>query len=544
VTPGRLAADVLVGARLAAALPGFLRAPFDLGEARAALRRRLDRRGADFLHLVRGAVYARPRSPYAALLRHAGCEYGDLARLVSADGVEVALSGLLAAGVYLTVDEFKGHRPAWRGGRAIAVDPGRLRNPLARCDLPIHSGGSRSGAGRLVGWSLEFVRERAVDLCVAAGAREVFARRHAVWGVPGSGALAHLLDTSAYGAPPVRWFSPVDPASPAVAARYRWSVRLVRSVGRLAGVRLPAPEHVPPDDPSRAVRWLQATLQDGATPHLFGYTSALTRVAEAARAAGIDLTGAELAMGGEPVTAARAGMVHASGARLLPRYAAVEAGLIGDACLAPAGSDDVHLCHDLVAVTQPGAAGARMACPPDALLVSSLRPTAPLVLLNVSMGDAAVLDRRGCGCPLERLGWTTHLHSIRSFEKLTGEGMTFLDADVIRILEEVLPARIGGRPGDYQLVEDEGPGGRARVRLLVHPDVGTVDPARVREAFLGAVGSASPLARLMEQVWRDAASVTVERRVPQRTASGKILHLHRAAPAVEAAPGSPADPAP
>lgn len=55
----------------------------------------------------------------------------------------------------------------------------------------------------------------------------------------------------------------------------------------------------------------------------------------------------------------------------------------------------------------------------------------------------------------ERLGWTLHLHGIRSVEKLTAAGMTFLDSDVIRVLEEVLPGRFGGGPTHYQLVEEE-----------------------------------------------------------------------------------------
>ncbi len=71
------------------------------------------------------------------------------------------------------------------------------------------------------------------------------------------------------------------------------------------------------------------------------------------------------------------------------------------------------------------------------------------------MGDQAVVSERACGCPYQQLGWTTHLHGIRSFEKLTAAGMTFLDTDVIRVLEEVLPGRFGGIPSDYQLVEEE-----------------------------------------------------------------------------------------
>jgi hypothetical protein len=68
------------------------------------------------------------------------------------------------------------------------------------------------------------------------------------------------------------------------------------------------------------------------------------------------------------------------------------------------------------------------------LLVTSVRPTAPMILLNVSLGDQAVMGERECSCPMQSAGWTTHLHTIRSFEKLTVAGMAFLDRDVVRIL--------------------------------------------------------------------------------------------------------------
>ena len=44
-------------------------------------------------------------------------------------------------------------------------------------------------------------------------------------------------------------------------------------------------------------------------------------------------------------------------------------------------------------------------------------------------------------------------------------------AEVQRVLDEALPARFGGSTVDYQLVENEGPGGTARLRLVVHPSV-------------------------------------------------------------------------
>jgi hypothetical protein len=99
---------------------------------------------------------------------------------------------------------------------------------------------------------------------------------------------------------------------------------------------------------------------------------------------------------------------------------------------------------------------------------------------------------------------------------------------VIRILEDVLPARFGGVPTDYQLMEDEDPSGRPQIRLVVHPRVGPVDPATIVDSFLGALGGGSGVERVMELLWRDARLLLVERRPPYTTATGKILHLHQA----------------
>jgi hypothetical protein len=186
----------------------------------------------------------------------------------------------------------------------------------------------------------------------------------------------------------------------------------------------------------------------------------------------------------------------------------------------------MHALTDMHALVQPGPSGRASHFPATALLLTSLRPTTPFLLLNVSMGDQAELTRRTCGCPLERLGWTTHLQTVRSFEKLTAGGMTFFDTDVIRVLEKGLPARFGGRPTDYQLVEETA-AGQPRLRLLVHPSVGPLDENEVADIFLALIGGGSGSKRVKELQWRQAGVLQVERRPPMATASGKSLHLHQ-----------------
>jgi hypothetical protein len=267
------------------------------------------------------------------------------------------------------------------------------------------------------------------------------------------------------------------------------------------------------------------TLRGGAVPHLWAFPSSAVRLCRAAASAGIDLAGAELTVTGEPVTSARLAAIGASGAHALPDYGSADSGgFIAYGCLAPEAPDDVHVMDDLNALIQ--ADGRLAAMPAGTLLVTSLRASAPFVLLNVSLGDGASLVDRRCGCPLEALGWPRHLHTIRSHEKLTAGGAAFLDSDVVRILEEALPRRFGGGPTDYQLLEEEGEGGRPRLRLLVHPAVGPVDGEAVMDAFLQAIGAESGMLRVMALQWRDGGLLGVERRPPLTTGSGKILHLH------------------
>ena len=89
--PLSLSKDLSVGTRLAAKLPFFLKNPITLKDARTAVKDRLERREESFLAIARKGIYQSPESPYLKLLKLAGCEYGDLEKLVNKDGVEGAV---------------------------------------------------------------------------------------------------------------------------------------------------------------------------------------------------------------------------------------------------------------------------------------------------------------------------------------------------------------------------------------------------------------------------------------------------------------------
>jgi len=510
--------DDLIGvAALVARLPGYLRHPLGVDEARAIVRQRFEHRDADFLDLVRRTIFGNPASPYAALLRSAGCEFGDLQRLVQIDGVEPALVTLYRRGVFLSVDEFKGRRPIIRGSSIISIEPRLLRNPLAGRHYWAASSGSR-GTPTSVPRDLRSQRDRAVNICLTLEARGGTRWHKAVWTMSG---LGPLLWYSVGGRPVVRWFSTVDPAD-RQHWRFRWRARAVRGAGRLVGIRLPRLEYVGLEAPHAIVRWMAETLRNGEVPHLWLSPSSAVRLCRAAQETGLEITGARFTVTGEPVTAARLAVIRGAGGDAVPDYGSAEAGgSVAYGCLAPDAPDDVHVFHDLHAVIQTEDAP----LPAGTLLISSLRSTAPFVLFNVSMGDRAVATTRTCGCPLEELGWRTHLHTIRSYEKLTAGGVTFMDTDVIKILEDILPRRFGGGPIDYQLLEEEADDAQPRLRLLVHPSVGPVDANAVCQAFLAALGQTSTIGSAMALHWRDGRFLSVERAVPRWTPSGKVLHL-------------------
>jgi hypothetical protein len=520
------AEDLHRGAGLLAGLPRFLRRPFGLDEARAILAARLARREANLLALVARALDPALGSPYRELFRHAGCELGDVRLLVAEEGVEGALRKLFRAGIYLSVDEYKGRQPAIRGGVTIDVRPERLRNPGGPAQLAPESSGSR-GPRTEIGVRLAFVRDHAVNTHLTLDAHGGRRWRHANWGIPGAASTINVLEFCAGGTPPARWFVSVDPASPSISRRYRAGAAALRVVSALSGVRVPAMEHAPLDEPLPIVRWMSETLRRGELPHLWSYASSAVRVCQAAAAAGISIAGARFTCGGEPLTERRRAVIEAAGAVALPRYGSTETDIVGYACGAPEAPDDQHLLQDRHAVVQPGADGQAAGLPPKTLLFTPLLDTFPLLLVNASLGDQAELVRRRCGCPLEALGWPTHLQAIRSFEKLTVAGMMFLDSDVLSVLEEFLPARFGGGATSYQLVEEESDADALpRLRLLVDPAVGPVDEGGVAAAFLEALARGSDTQRVMAAQWRESGALRVSRETPLRTASGKILHLH------------------
>jgi hypothetical protein len=325
---------------------------------------------------------------------------------------------------------------------------------------------------------------------------------------------------------PKRWFSPMGWRDSEYWLKYGIATLYMIACMRLSGLRVPLPEVVKPDAAVVISRWIDETLESHGRCLIYTTPSRALRICLAAEQAGLDLTGTTITVGGEPMTPAKMQTIRRVGVHCAPGYTMLESGQIGFACAHSIDPSEVHLFNDAVAlITHPYRLEKQEITVP-AFVLTSLLDTAPKVLLNVQSDDFGIVEERHCGCDLETNGYTTHLREIHSYSKLVGEGATLVGNDMQRVLEEVLPARFGGSPLDYQLVEQEDGRGLTRLYLVISPRVDIPDEEHVIQVVLQTLRETSPMADAARSVWQNAGTLQVKRREPMLTPGGKLLPLH------------------
>jgi len=517
--------------RFVVGLPGYLRRPaVTLDEALAALRRGLAARDAHFLQIVRRAVYDNPRSPYREMLRLAGCEIGDIESSVRDHGLEPTLERLRAAGVYVTFEEYKGRKPIVRSGQTLEADEHAFDNPLTSKVYEGRTGGS-TGVGTRVETDLDNLFSQAPHLMVGRHVHGLLGLPMAVWHgeLPDPTGVGIFLRAVAYRGHPVRWFTPMTRDQYRPPLRFRAATGYVVWMSRLCGVPCPPPEPLPLDRAAVLARWAADAVREHGGCEVVSTISLALRVCLAAEEAGIDLTGASFFGGGEPFTPAKNEVFRRVGARYVAMYISEDTGPMGMPCAHPLEENDQHLLEDNVALIQSPREVLGSGVDVNAFYFTSLRPTASKVLLNMESDDYGIVETRDCGCPFEALGYRRHLRQIRSFGKLTGEGVTLVGSEMIRILEEVLPQRFGGSPQDFQLLEEEGEHGLTKLVILVHPRLEIASERDVVDAVLAAVDRGSDAGGVASTFWRQADTFRVRRQAPIWTERGKLIPIRVAA---------------
>ena len=104
---------------------------------------------------------------------------------------------------------------------------------------------------------------------------------------------------------------------------------------------------------------------------------------------------------------------------------------------------------------------------------------------------------------------------------------------MVRILEEVLPARLGGTPMDYQLHEEEDASGLTRMSLVISTRIEVSDEASVIALVQQALAESSMSADSAQAIWKQAGTWRVKRMEPVATGRGKLMPLHRVRPSAE-----------
>ena len=513
--------------RLGIGLRGFLKEPITLEQARSIIKDRLANRERNLLTIVRRAIYENKRSPYLKLLKLAGCEYGDFERMVHADGIEFALRNLREEGVYLSLEEFKGRRETVRGGKVFDFREGDFDNPWLLRQLELSSSGSR-GVGTRTYFDLDNIAlGYSVYLICLLDAYDALTAPMILWLaiLPGFGQRV-VLDHAKVDKPVTKWFSPVAESSFKPSLKNTASAKYITYMGRLWGANLPEPEFVPLEEAWRVAQYIAGVIKRRGQCYVHTQVNNAVRICQAAKERGMDITGAKFALSSEPLTTLKRREIESSGANACSRYVSIESGIIGIGCFHAAEPDDLHFFKDSLAMIQHQREVHHAGVSVDAFLFTSLLLSAPKVMLNVELGDYGIVESRSCGCYWDELGLTDHIYNIRSYDKLTSQGQTFFGSDLIRIIEEVLPARFGGTSIDYQMVEEEDEDGHTRMSVIVSPEVGIVDEDELIRSVLSELSKGKDYLRLMADVWSQSKTLRVKRMRPITTAGGKLLPLH------------------
>lgn len=522
----RMAAGTLV---LIKGLREFFRETITLEQATEEIKIALDSREERFLELIRAEVYNRKSSPYLKLFHMAGCDFADLQAHVRQHGLEKTLERLASEGVFLTSDEFKGKKEVVRGRQAFRISPTDLQLQASARGLILNQSSGTSGQAQRYPLSLDRLVFVAHSISIFFSAHDLFDYAHAIYDapLPSDAAIRHLLTFGKSGVRVDRWFARQVPmgAWPEAAYHHLMTYLIVLAVKRF-GPGAPSPEFVDAEEPHRIVDWITDKKPTDRPRCVRTTASNAVRIVRAALALGRSVAGTKFIVSGEPLTESKRHLIENAGGIAIPGYGCAGLGHIGYGCANPLYTDEVHLSQDkLVTIRHPRPSD----CNGQAIrpfLFSTLSPLVSNLHLNVENGDFGNIDKRPCGCALDQAGLSLHLHNIRSFEKLTGEGMSYAYGDLYELLEKIFPAEFGGGPGDYQLVEEEDSMGQTRLTLVVHPEVEELDESRALARLRSALANGSRGNRFMTGVWEKAGTFRVKRQLPYASARGKILPLH------------------
>jgi phenylacetate-coenzyme A ligase PaaK-like adenylate-forming protein len=252
---------------------------------------------------------------------------------------------------------------------------------------------------------------------------------------------------------------------------------------RLFGAKVPYPTYLDPDDFSPVARYLVERHAQGTKTAIVGFVSSIARVAAAAVDLCLDLNGCLALVVGEALTDAKRRVIESAGIDVYPTYGTSDFGNIGYPCRKMKTGNCVHVFQHAAGLISRQQTSTYTDHTADVLYATSLLPFAPRLFINVELGDSGTIEPTSCDCGFSRLGLNVQVRDMAAISKVTAQGMTVGADELVQVLEEALPAKFGGRPGDYQIVETEA-ASQTEVILRIRPGVTSAPPEQVLQVFL------------------------------------------------------------
>ncbi len=503
----------------------FLKGTITVEESIEEMQRRLESREENFL-LMLERVYNNKKSPYYRIFKAVGYEFNDIKSLVDSSGLEGTLKQLASEGAYITIEEFKGKKEWVRKGKHVQFSESDFDN-IFTGGFEITTGGTRSPGTRVM---VDFKRtlERCYNRLFADYVLGVTDYPRVIWS-PGLLAQQSALTCFKTGIQVAGCYSQTAEV-PSLNIRNAYPTikrtllpRIVMYEARLLGAKIPTPEFVDLNHCSKIAKQVASVMREHSRCFLWNFPSSGVRVCNEAEKMGLDIDGVVIGCGGEPITPTKRREMEKVGAKVIAGYAASETGGIAQGCYNHKHCDDMHFLRDSLAVIQYKRQIKDFGVSVDSFLITSLLEHASKIMINVEIGDHGVLKSENCSCGFGKLGFREKMYNVRSFEKLTGEGMTLIGSDMVDVLEEDLPVMFGGSSTDYQLVEEEDEHGFTHMDVLVSPSLGKVDEKKVIDAVYDSLRKRSIGRNLSFEMWEDVGTIRVKREKPIVTKRGKIL---------------------
>ncbi len=256
----------------------------------------------------------------------------------------------------------------------------------------------------------------------------------------------------------------------AISLEARLTLEFVLWSGRAAGFAVPRPSFADQSSADQVARWMEAAQKKRGRSVLRTFGSSAVRLVKMALAIGANLDGTVVFTGGEPLSGPRRRFIESAGMKVYPRYVSTESGLIAASCPLRSIDDDMHFYSDRLALVQLDRGTALASNQIQSLLFTALTLHSGKVLLNTDLGDFGEVTAKSCSCVFGELGLNVHLSTVRSYEKLTVEGMTVLTAELDSLIGAEIE-KVGGRPDSYQFWKTQDQTGLSRLIIAVSPGV-------------------------------------------------------------------------